>query len=92
MANNLVKRNKRSKTECHRTEGAGVTTTAHAIPHPDEKRTLDLWPETGVALGLGRSSTYEAAARGEIPTIRIGRSVRVRRDRLERWLDEQSAA
>jgi excisionase family DNA binding protein len=63
-----------------------VTTTAHAIPHPDEKPTLDLWPETGVALGLGRSSTYEAAARGEIPTIRIGRCIRVPTAALRRML------
>ena len=28
-------------------------------------------------LGLGRSAAYEAAARGQIPTLRLGRKLRV---------------
>jgi len=34
---------------------------------------MDLWPDVGGALGIGRSSTYKAAREGEIPTIRLGR-------------------
>ena len=30
-------------------------------------------PEAGAKLGLSRSRSYEAAKRGELPTIRIGR-------------------
>lgn len=30
-------------------------------------------PTAGRLLGLGRSAAYEAARRGEIPTLRIGR-------------------
>lgn len=30
-------------------------------------------PEAGQMLGIGRDSAYAAAARGEIPTLRIGR-------------------
>jgi excisionase family DNA binding protein len=41
-------------------------------------------------LRISRAKAYELAARGEIPTVRMGRSVRVRRDRLEAWLDAQS--
>ncbi len=33
-------------------------------------------------LGLSLSATYEAAARGEIPTVRIGRRVLVKREQL----------
>ncbi len=33
-------------------------------------------------LGLSLSATYEAAARGEIPTLRIGRRVLVKREQL----------
>ena len=29
-------------------------------------------PEAGWWLGLGRSGSYDAAARGELPTIKIG--------------------
>ena len=31
-------------------------------------------PKAGEVLGIGRSAAYEAARRGDIPTIRIGRS------------------
>tara|TARA_B100000315_G_C14511063_1_gene556974 strand:+ start:934 stop:1158 length:225 start_codon:yes stop_codon:yes gene_type:complete len=34
-------------------------------------------PEAGKDLGLGTSSSYAAAQRGEIPTIRIGRKLLV---------------
>jgi hypothetical protein len=43
----------------------------------DERLTYDLWPEFGKLLGLGRTSTYKAAQRGEIPTINVGGSKKV---------------
>lgn len=44
--------------------------------------------EAAEILGIGRNSAYEAAGRGEIPVIRIGRLLRVPRAALERMLDE----
>jgi excisionase family DNA binding protein len=41
-------------------------------------------PEAGRWLGLGRNASYEAARRGDIPTIRIGRLIRVPVVALER--------
>jgi excisionase family DNA binding protein len=34
-------------------------------------------PQAGQILGIGRDAAYAAAARGEIPVLRIGRSLRV---------------
>lgn len=34
-------------------------------------------PEAGAALGIGREAAYNAAKRGELPTIRLGRRVLV---------------
>lgn len=34
-------------------------------------------PDGGALAGLGRDASYSAAERGELPTIRIGRSLRV---------------
>lgn len=45
-------------------------------------------PEAGRLLGLGRNGAYAAAARGDIPTIRIGNLLRVPRVALERLLRE----
>jgi len=40
-------------------------------------------------LSIGRTKAWQLVASGEIPAIRIGRSVRVRRKELEQWLEEQ---
>lgn len=42
------------------------------IPDPRTTPTLTV-PKAGAYLGLGRDSSYNAAKRGELPTIRIGR-------------------
>lgn len=51
-----------------------------------ERQTLNLWPDTGKILGLGRNSTFEAAKRGDIPTIRIGGRILVPKQSLDRLL------
>jgi hypothetical protein len=56
------------------------------IPQAEEQPTVTLWPETGQALRLSRSATYDGAARGEIPTIRIGRRLLVPTAALRRML------
>jgi hypothetical protein len=44
----------------------------------DSRALLRLWPETGRdILGLSRGATYDAAARGDIKTVRLGRLRRV---------------
>ena len=46
-------------------------------------------PEVAEVLRIGRSRAYEMVAEGKIPSVRIGRSVRVNRKELDRWLEEQ---
>jgi excisionase family DNA binding protein len=48
--------------------------------------------EAAIVLGIGRTKVFEMLASGDLPAIRIGRCVRVPKDRLERWIDEQSNA
>lgn len=59
----------------------------------DENVTLPLWPVTGNALGLKRSATYEAAKRGQIAGVRVGKMFRVPSSWLRRvtGLDETPA-
>ena len=52
-----------------------------------ERLTLTI-EEAGKALGLSRPSAYEAARRGDIPTLRIGRRLLVPRVALERLLND----
>ena len=56
------------------------------IPDPLDVPTLPLWPDTGKILGLGRSAVYDAARRGEIPTLRFGARVVVPTAALRRML------
>ena len=63
-----------------------TTANRTAVPDSAEQPTMRVWPETGQALGLGRQSTYDAVARGEIPVIRIGRRLLVPTASLRRML------
>jgi len=38
---------------------------------------------------IGRTKAWQLVASGEVPAVKIGRSVRVSRRELERWLEEQ---
>jgi excisionase family DNA binding protein len=50
-------------------------------------------PEAGaVYFGLSRNASYQAAARGEIPTIRIGGTLRVPIVLLDRMLEQAGTA
>ncbi len=59
-----------------------------------EKLTLTIEEARGL-LGIGRSAAYEAARRGQIPIIKIGKRLLVSRVALDRLLaraGEESAA
>ena len=56
-------------------------------PGPMEPSLL-LTPAEVVRLtNLGRSTVYGMLASGELPAIRVGRAVRVRRSDLEAWIE-----
>jgi excisionase family DNA binding protein len=60
----------------------------------DEKDqfTLPPWPDAAEILGVGRNKIYELAAQGRIPTIRVGRKIRVLRLPLLRMVGAADAA
>ena len=45
--------------------------------------------EAAQALGIGRSLIYELIARREIPSVRLGRCLRVPAESLQLWLKDQ---
>jgi excisionase family DNA binding protein len=61
--------------------------TGQKIVESPEKLTITV-PEAGRLLGIGQNSAYAAAAKGEIPTLRIGGRLLVPRAALERLLHE----
>lgn len=46
--------------------------------------------EAAALLGLGRSTVYRLLQSGELPSIRVGRAVRVPRASLARWIAAQT--
>ncbi|WP_329490191.1 helix-turn-helix domain-containing protein [Kitasatospora sp. NBC_01246] len=59
-------------------QGADMTTTEHTpvLPDPRVQPTMTV-PEAGRLLGLQKVASYNAARRGDIPTISVGRRLLV---------------
>ena len=63
--------------------------TVRSITLLDDRQVYTV-EEAGKVLGLSRASSYQAAARGDIPTIRIGRRLLVPIKGLELLLEQGS--
>jgi len=69
-----------------------ATTTPVDIPPASTRAPMLLTVrDLEAELQLGRTRTYELLRSGSIPVIRVGRALRVPRDALRRWVDEQTA-
>lgn len=68
-----------------------MTREMDATTAPTPRATLTV-EETAHILGIGRTSAYEAAQRGEIPAIRVGRRLLVLRARLMALLGDDGPA
>jgi excisionase family DNA binding protein len=47
-------------------------------------------PEVARYLKMSKSKSYSLVAREEIPHLKIGRNVRIRRKDLQAWIEKQS--
>jgi excisionase family DNA binding protein len=54
----------------------------------DDRPLLLRIPEAAALLGIGRSSVYELIALGALETVHIGRSCRVPREAVERYVEQ----
>jgi excisionase family DNA binding protein len=56
---------------------------------PEERRGMDLLsiPEVCQELGMGKSWVYRALKSGEIPSIKLGRTIKVKRADLDGYLE-----
>jgi len=59
-------------------------------PLPYQDRLLLRPREVAAATGLSRSMVYELIGRGELPSIRVGKSVRVPVADLQQWIRDQA--
>lgn len=70
----------------NRPEVAGGKALARNSRKAIAERLVYTVPEAGRLLGLSRNTAYDAAKRGEIPTIRMGRLLRVPKAALHKLL------
>ena len=58
---------------------------------PQERKGLDLLsiPELCQELGMGKSWIYRRLRSGEIPSVKLGRTIKVKRTDLEDYLEKQ---
>jgi hypothetical protein len=64
-----------------------MSSTKEARKLLESNAVLRLWPEVGSILGLSRGATYDAAARGDIKTVDMGRLKKVPSAWLRRKLE-----
>jgi excisionase family DNA binding protein len=63
----------------------------NAPERPEEGRSLGLLalPDVCQELGMGKSWVYRRLRSGEIPSVKLGRSIKVKRADLEEYLEKQ---
>jgi hypothetical protein len=50
---------------------------SRALGRYADKATVEVWPALGEIMGWGRSTCYEAVRSGVVPSIRVGKAIRV---------------
>jgi excisionase family DNA binding protein len=61
---------------------------AQEIGNAQKKSMVYEVPEAGAKLGLSRNASYDAAKRGDIPTIKIGRLLKVPKAAFHKMLNK----
>ena len=61
----------------------------HLTKQDAERLTYDV-PEAGAMAGLGRNASYEAARRGDMPTIKFGKRMVVPKKAWDRKLNGEA--
>ncbi len=74
-----------------RTEEIFQGTLYEGVSEPTYKRSLQLLsvPEVGELLGMGRSWVYQQIRSGEMPSVHLGGSVKVKREDLEEYIQSR---
>ena len=65
--------------------------TGEASVRPESRKGLDLLsiPQICQELGMGKSWVYRRLKSGEIPSIKLGHNIKIKREELEQYLESQ---
>jgi excisionase family DNA binding protein len=68
------------------------TTEETSTPSPLGRRLAVRVPEAARLLDIGRSKCYDLVRRGELPAIRVGKTVRIPLGALQEWVERKALA
>ncbi len=54
-----------------------------------ETRVLHRPQEVAEMLGISKATVYHLAASGQIPSVRVGKALRISREAIDRWIQDQ---
>jgi excisionase family DNA binding protein len=71
-----------------------ISEEATVRPQEEQQRGVHLLsiPQLCQELGMGKSWVYRRLRSGDIPSVRLGRTIKVRRDELEQYLERNHYA
>jgi excisionase family DNA binding protein len=64
----------------------------NGAPEVSPRRLVLTVPEVAAELQIPASTVYDLIRRGEIPSVRVGKRIRVPKRRLEDWINGRQAA
>lgn len=56
----------------------------------DDSPALYTIPQAAKRLSISESKAWEMSRSGQLPTLKLGRSVRVPKDALDRWIEQET--
>ena len=64
----------------------------NGAPEAGPRRLVLTVPEVAAELQIPASTVYDLIRRGEIPSVRVGKRIRVPQRRLEQWVNRRDPA
>jgi len=89
----LNARPRQSRARTHRpTDRKTIRQPLNGAPDASPRRIVLTVPEVAAELQIPASTVYDLIRRGEIPSVRVGKRIRVPKRRLEDWVNGRQAA
>lgn len=54
-----------------------------------DQRVLFRPQEVAEMLGISKATVYHLAASGQLPSVRVGKALRISREAIDRWIQDQ---
>jgi excisionase family DNA binding protein len=73
------------------TDQRAIRQPLNGAPEANQRRLVLTVPQVAAELQIPASTVYDLIRRGEIPSVRVGKRIRVPKRRLEDWINGRQA-